>query len=172
MQSKGRTKKTTHGVYHSQLHDQSVNQDKGDNRLQDNVTTRSSEQSCHEGTTSESNAHGRKHPGSGARPYDLQFKTSDRIRQDRSCDYSENRSSRHQNVVPSAQLPSINRYLQEGDQEAARNRGEREGYGRGKEGMKIFLDEWTHKWNDITKKGIEETKLGPNFAVLMLADVL
>ena len=52
---------------------------------------------------------------------------------------------------------SINRYLTEGDQTAAKVRGEREGYKSGREGMALYLKEWDQRWNNMKEKG-DKTK--------------
>ncbi len=41
----------------------------------------------------------------------------------------------------------MERYIQEGDRQAARQRGEREGYPAGGYGMSLFLSEWQRRWD-------------------------
>ena len=49
---------------------------------------------------------------------------------------------------------SLQRWLQEGDVEAARQRGDREGYARGKEGMAEYLKDWEKNWERLeTQRG-------------------
>jgi len=44
----------------------------------------------------------------------------------------------------------MERYIQEGDTQAAGQRGEREGYPPGGYGMSLFLSEWQRRWDGGT----------------------
>ena len=50
-------------------------------------------------------------------------------------------------TASTAHPPAIDRFLQETDTQAARQRGEREGYPAGGAGMSLFLHEWQRTWD-------------------------
>ena len=47
---------------------------------------------------------------------------------------------------------AINRYLQEGSSSDPEQRNERECFGRGRDGMRRYLEHWQQKWNAVTKR--------------------
>ncbi|KAG6997794.1 hypothetical protein G7Y79_00037g073120 [Physcia stellaris] len=47
---------------------------------------------------------------------------------------------------------AIDRYLREGSRSDPEHRNERECFGKGRDGMRRYLEHWQQKWNGITKR--------------------
>lgn len=56
--------------------------------------------------------------------------------------------------------PPLERWLREGGVDAARQRGDREGYAKGGEGMKEYLKDWETEWERLDENTKSQTRGG------------
>jgi len=63
-------------------------------------------------------------------------------------------------TLASNAVPPLKRWLREGGVDAARQRGDREGYAKGGEGMKEYLKDWETKWERLEKDTKSQTEGG------------